>query len=203
MSEAVDYLKRQAATALGRPLLTTETSRLDNYLNLLTKWRQSQRLIGSSDPRWIVDNVIADSLLFSRVLPAGVATLCDVGSGAGIPGVPLAIVLSRVHVTLLEPSQKRGSFLAAAIRELPLPNCRLVNQRLEEARPQLARRFDAVVMRCAGNPASIFPDVLPVLAKGGIVIASGPPEPYELLIGRWVEVEGPKGPRRFWIHREA
>jgi len=59
------------------------------YLALLVKWQRTQRLIGSSDPDWIVDHILLDSLLFTRVVPETTRSILDVGSGAGVPGVPL------------------------------------------------------------------------------------------------------------------
>ena len=201
MSDLRAYLERKTALALGRPVTPAETDTLHKYLNLLIKWQRSQRLVGSDEPMWIVDNVIVDSLLFQHALPAGVARLADVGSGAGIPGIPLAVVLSQAAVTLIEARQKRGSFLATAIRELSLRNCTLVNRRLEDVREELAGRFDAVVLRCAGSPISLLPDLRGILVRGGVVVASGPPERVELSVGSWLEVEGPNGMRRLWVYQ--
>ena len=203
MTDLVDYLQRRGSSALGRPLTAPEMDSLHKYLNLLTKWQKSQRLLGSAEPSWIVDNVIVDSLLFRRVIPTEVATLCDVGSGAGIPGVPLSIVMPDVDVTLVEARQKRGSFLSAVIRELRLRNCRLLNRRLQDVRQELRERFDVVVMRCAGTPASLLADLRTVVVPGGLVVASGPPRSEGVLVGTWVEIEGPRGTRRFWVYNVA
>ena len=194
-------LQRHAAEALGRQLTEGETAALLNYLNLLQKWQKSQRLVGSSDPAWIVDNVIVDSLLFLRALPPGVRRLCDVGSGAGIPGIPLKIVMPDTEVTLLEARARRASFLAAAVREVPLSRCRIINRRLEDAVGDLEGKFDAVVMRCAGRPDSMLAAIERLLAPAGSIVASGPPKPYPLAAGEWVEVRGPLGLRRFWVYR--
>ena len=203
MTGVVGYLGRMASSALGRPATTTENGMFYKYMNLLIKWQKFQRLIGSPEPTWIVDNVIVDSLLFSRALPMTISTLCDIGSGAGLPGIPLSIVMPDVEVTLIEARQKRGSFLSAAIRELELRNCRLLNQRFEDVGKTLAGRFDAVVMRCAGTPTLLIDQLRAVLAPGGIVVASGPPQRQPLSFGRWLEVEGPHGQRRFWVYTAA
>ena len=200
MTQVVDYLEAKTRRVMGRPLTPGETTKLLKYLNLLRKWQKSQRLIGSGEPVWMVDNVIVDSLLFRRALPSGVASLADIGSGAGIPGVPLAVVLQNVHVTLIESRQKRASFLAATIRELPLQNCRILNRRLEEVGEEAPGRFDAAVMRCAGSPMALLPRLRALVAPGGIVVASGPPKPVDVPAGDWVEVDGPNGTRRFWVY---
>jgi 16S rRNA (guanine527-N7)-methyltransferase len=199
-SDVAAYLERKSSDAFGRPVGPLEAAMLHKYLILLMKWQKSQRLVGSDKPMWIVDNIIVDSLLFRRALPTSIARLADVGSGAGVPGVPLAVVMPCSEVDLIEGRQKRGSFLSAVIRELSLRNCRLVNRRLEDVRGELAGRFDAVVMRCAGNPTALVPDVSAMLAPGGVAVASGPPEPVEVSAGAWLEVEGPNGMRRFWVY---
>lgn len=201
MTDVASRLRTGAAHALGRPLGADEATLLHKYLELLVKWQKTQRLVGSSDPQWIVDNVIVDSLLFARALPQGISTLCDVGSGAGIPGIPLKSVMPAIDVTLVEARERRASFLAAAIRELPLTRCRLINRRIEDVSDCLAGRFDAIVMRCAGDPEGLVTLVAPLLAPGGVVVGSGPPTASLLRVGQWLEVDGPRGPRRFWIYR--
>lgn len=187
--------------ALGRPLTDRETGELMNYLNLLIKWQRTQRLVSSADPAWIVDNVLLDSLLFTKALPVGVSDLCDVGSGAGIPGIPLKIVLPAVNVTLIEARQRRASFLSAVVRELALPRCRIINSRVEQVADELVGSFDAVVMRCAGSLADLAPAVARLLRPGGLLVASGPPRAAPLPMGEWLDVQGPRGPRRLWRYR--
>jgi 16S rRNA (guanine527-N7)-methyltransferase len=201
VTDTARRLETGSAAALGRKLSDEESATLCKYLELLIKWQRTQRLVGSSEPRWIVDNVIVDSLLFAQVIPPGITTLCDVGSGAGVPGIPLKVVMPTVDVTLVESRARRASFLAAAIRELPLPRCRLINGRLEDFAEKLAGQFDVIVMRCAGNRSALIPQTRRLLSPRGFVIASGPPTPSPLAVGEWLEVEGPRGRRRFWVYR--
>ena len=203
MTNIAARLRTDAALALGRPLSNDEAALLLKYIKLLIKWQKPQRLIGSADPVWIVDHVIVDSLLFTQAIPPGISTLCDVGSGAGIPGIPLKAVMPHVDVTLVEARERRASFLAAAIRELPLARCRVICRRLEDMSSGSIGRFDAIVMRCAGNPSELLAPIRVLLAPGGLIVASGPPAASPLPAGEWLEVSGPKGPRRFWIYREA
>jgi 16S rRNA (guanine527-N7)-methyltransferase len=203
VTEPAERLRARAPRVLGRPLRDDEATLLHNYLNLLIKWQKTHRLVGSSDPDWIVDNVILDSLLFARALPRPVTSICDVGSGAGIPGIPLKIVLSTVDVTLIEPRQRRASFLSTVIRELSLQRCRVINARLEQVVADLASTFEAVVMRCAGDIEDFVVPASRLLRAGGVIVTSGPPVPRPLAIGRWVELEGVSGPRRFWVYELA
>jgi 16S rRNA (guanine527-N7)-methyltransferase len=177
VTDLIDYLKIEAGAVLQRALSERELSELCKYLDILGKWQKSQRLVGSSDPRWITDNIIVDSLFFARALPVGVRTICDVGSGAGVPGVPLKIVRPELEMDLLESRQRRASFLAAVIREIPLPRCRVLNLRLEEAPAELSSHFDAVVMRCAGKLNGLLRSVRGIVAPGGLIVVSAAPVP--------------------------
>ena len=185
-------LDEGARSILGRALSARESGLLIKYMKILIKWQQTHRLLGSANPDWIIENVLLDSLLFVKMLPRASGEILDLGSGPGIPGIPLAIVLPHAKLTLVEARQKRVSFLANALRELGLENARLLRARLEvDAIPrELLRAFDAVVMRCAGDPTEVIPIGLDLAKPGGVVIASGPPRPRPLPWGEWVEVPG-------------
>jgi 16S rRNA (guanine527-N7)-methyltransferase len=194
-----------ASAILGRPLATSETDAFLKYLILLLKWQRSQRLVGTADPAWIVDNLLLDSLLFLRVLPTPLTSLLDLGAGAGVPGIPLKIVRPDVDVILVESRRRRASFLSAAVRELGLRRTRVINARAEALEGQM--EVDAVVMRCAAGAASLTPTALGLLRRGGILVVSGPPRaatspPPD---GRWVEVDNPitGTRRRFRVYERA
>jgi 16S rRNA (guanine527-N7)-methyltransferase len=188
---------------LGRQLDPREAATLYNYMNILTKWQRSHRLVGSTDPMWIVEHLFLDSLLFLRVLPAGIRTLIDLGSGAGFPGVPIKIVRADVEVSLVESRRRRVSFLSNVARELGLSGLHIIAERVEDRAPDLAGRFDAVVMRCAGDINTMIPVGARLAAKGGLVVASGPPRPGPLALGHWIEVPGwqPHRTRNFAVHQ--
>lgn len=200
--QALRALADGAREILGRSITEAEQVKLHKYLDLLCKWQRVTRLIGSTDRRWIVEHLILDSLLFLRLLPRQPGDLLDLGSGAGVPGIPVAIVES-ARITLVEARRRRASFLAAVIRELGLTNVTLRNVRAEVLLPALAGRFNAVVMRCAGDPSELFPVALEFAQPGGVVVASGPPEPRPLAVGEWVAVPGvrPGTVRHFAIAR--
>jgi 16S rRNA (guanine527-N7)-methyltransferase len=139
---------------------------------LLQKWQKTHRLIGSDDPAWIVENVFIHSLCFLEALPADSRSLADVGSGAGLPGVPIAIVRPDLVLTLVEAKQRRASFLSTVIRELRLDTTRVVSERVEDLGDDYTGRFDAVVMRCAGGAPRVLVDAFRVLRPGGVLIVS-------------------------------
>ncbi len=194
-----------ARPILDRDLSPQELAAFDAYIELLATWQRTYRLVGSSDRAWIIDEVILDSLLFARFLPSPARSVLDLGSGAGIPGVPLGIVRPELKFTLLEARRRRASFLATAIRGLKLGNTEVVSLRADEAlarRAELKAGFDVVVSRCAGGLRMVARLAAPFLAPGGRLIVSGPPEPRATDIhGRWVTVDHPTKarPRAFFV----
>ena len=203
MSAPLDLLESAGRAILGRPLDQQELAAFGKYLTLLVKWQRVQRLVGSSDPEWIVEHLFLDSLLFLQVLPAELESLADVGSGAGFPGIPIKIVRPDLRVTLIESRQRRVSFLSAVVRELGLDRIQLLNERLERLGPDTEGKFGAVVMRCAGDPEALLPDARRLVSRGGTVVLSGPPEQRPISAGVWTEVEGvrPGQTRRFAVYR--
>jgi len=186
---------------LGRDLSESEARQFGKYLDLLLKWQKVHRLLGSGEPRWIVDHVFLDSLLFRGLLPAGAREVLDAGSGAGVPGIPLKLVEPDLRLTLVESRQRRASFLSTAIRELGLSDTRVVADRLESVVRESAGRFDAVVARCAGDLGYIFGLGAHLIRPGGVVVTSGPPAEHPLPVGQWVTVRGlkPGETRRFAV----
>lgn len=205
MSSALEALTRGAQAILDRPLTGRERSLFIKYLNLLRKWQKSQRLVGSAEPGWIIENLFLDSLLFLGVLPARLGSLLDLGSGAGLPGIPIKIVRPEIQLVLLESRQRRASFLSSAVRELALERVSVVSGRAEEFAEELAERFDAVVMRCAGDIEKLFPLAARFVMPGGLVVASGPPRQRPLSLGEWVTVAAGDGgkTRRFAVYRRT
>jgi len=121
---------------------------------------------------WLIENVVLDSLTFLELLPAEALEVADVGSGAGIPGVPIAIVRPDLALTLIEGRRRRVSFLSTVIRELGLSRTTVVEARVEDLAGSHRDRFDAIVMRCAGSPEALLPPARTLLRSGGAIIMS-------------------------------
>jgi 16S rRNA (guanine527-N7)-methyltransferase len=148
------------------------------YLDLLILWNRSQRLTGVSSAAAIVDELFEDSLLFLSRLPAGRLKIADLGAGAGIPGVPLAIVRPEISMTLIEAKRKRVSFLSTLKRELGVENLEILEGRAEKlihGSPELRSSFDVVVSRAAGPIKSVLPIAMSYLAAGGLYVGTAPP----------------------------
>lgn len=157
---------------LGRAATDHERDKLDKYLTLLIKWQKAYRLVGSADPAWIVENLFLDSFCFLEALPPETRAIADVGSGAGIPGVPIAIARPDLALSLIEARRRRASFLSTVVRELGLSRVQVLSERVESLVRSHQGRFDAVVMRCAGPPPRLLPMVFPLLRSGGVVVVS-------------------------------
>lgn len=204
MTRPLEALARGAASILGRRLTPKELSLFGKYLNTLIKWQKIHRLVGSEEPMWIVEHLFLDSLLFLKLLPARVEALLDLGSGAGLPGFPIKIVRSELGVTLVESRRRRASFLSSVARELELAGTKVVQARAEDLGAEFEGRFDAVLMRCAGDVDRMIPTGARLLGSPGVVIASGPPRPKPLVLGEWVTIPGlkPGQTRRFAVYRK-
>lgn len=189
---------------LERTLSAHEVDAFTKYLALIVRWQRVHRLVGSIEPKWLVENVLLDSLQFLRVLPPAIESMADLGSGAGLPGIPIKIVRPDLRVTLIESRERRASFLAAVIRELGLQGCSVVADRAEVAAGVGA--YDAVVMRCAGDLEELVPVAARLTKPGGSVIASGPPRVSTAQLGsvlvEWMEVPGTVANRRFAVYRK-
>jgi 16S rRNA (guanine527-N7)-methyltransferase len=186
----LEALANGAEAILGRVLDELERDNFSKYLTLLLKWQKAHRLVGSDDPMWIVEHLFLDSLLFLRLLPSSARTLADLGSGAGLPGLPIKIVRRDMDVVLIESRRRRAMFLTSAVRAMKLEGLRVLEDRVEDLVSELRGAFDAVVMRCAGDIEVMIPVAADLLSDHGIVIASGPPNPKPLSVGVWVTVPG-------------
>lgn len=206
VSRAETRLRDGARQILGRELSATETGSLIKYLYLLRKWNTIYRLVGSSEISWLVDNVVLDSLLFLQVLPDGARSVGDLGSGAGVPGIPIKIVRPDLEMVLIESRRRPASFLSTAVRELGLTAVRVHNARAESLVDTLGGSLDAVVARCAGTVVDVVRSGLVLVRPSGRLVISGPPEGRRLgippgLSWQWVEprATGAGKTRRFLV----
>ena len=116
---------------------------LETYLELLSKWNKTYNLTAIKDYDEMVVKHILDSLSIKEYVAGN--TIIDVGTGAGLPGLVLAIVFPDKHFTLLDSNGKKIRFLIQAIHELGLKNCATVQARAEDYKPE--KTFDCVTSR--------------------------------------------------------
>ena len=143
------------------------------YAYLLSRYEKAN-VLGTRDFEEIVQRHILDSLsclLFAPLYEA--KRVADIGSGGGLPGIPLAVVLPGAEVTLLEATGKKAAFLRYAVEELGLANVRVVNARVEESGREEVHRaaYDACTVRALARLSVVAEYSLPLLRPGGTVIA--------------------------------
>ncbi len=160
-------------------------------------------MIGTSDPTWIAEELFLDSLLFLHVVPDTVESLVDIGSGAGLPGIPIKIVKPSLRMLLVESRQRRASFLSAIVRELGLTGIQVLSERVLTVPANWRGAFDGAVARCAGSSESTMRLGAEFVRRGGTVVLSGPPAPRKAEIGRRIVVrvgaDSPRSPRSFLV----
>ena len=145
LSAAIDpdeALARGLAT-LGIVLPAAAGDKLMAYAALLQKWNRTYNLTALRDPAQAVSHHLLDSLAVLPFVPAG--RLLDVGSGGGMPGIPLAIAWPDLPVTLLDSNSKKSAFLQQAAIELALSNISVHGGRVEQYHPSVG--FSAITAR--------------------------------------------------------
>ena len=155
------------------------------FLGLLQRWNRAYNLTAIRDPHEMAVRHLLDSLSILPWIPAG--RLLDAGTGAGLPGVPLAVARPELHVTLLDSAGKKIRFLNHVRRELSLPNIEPVQARLEDFQPETP--YDAIVSRAFARLAD-FAAAARRLAGGATLLAMKGRRPNAELeeLPDWVEV---------------
>jgi 16S rRNA (guanine527-N7)-methyltransferase len=152
---------------LNLALPESARQKLIAYLELLAKWNKTFNLTAIRDPLQMVSLHLLDSLSVSRELPPG--RLADVGSGPGLPGIPIAIAEPERAIVLLEANQKKGSFLRQAVIELGLANSSVQVARAETWRP--IERFSVVISRAFADLLDFIASCRHLVAEGGVLAA--------------------------------
>ena len=154
--------------ALGLVLPETAADKLLAYLALLAKWNRTYNLTAVREEREMLTHHLLDSL---AVLPylGTIARLADVGSGAGLPGLPLAIARPTLHLVSIEANQKKAAFQQQAKIELDLANVSIHCRRVEAL--ALAEPVDAVISRAFSSLGEFVRLTAGLLKDGGRLLA--------------------------------
>lgn len=183
---AITLLQREAPDA-GIDLSTGSITRFRAYLDTLLRWQRRLSLTAANTPTLIVQRHIVDSLFVARHLKPGMR-LADIGSGAGFPGIPLAIVCPDASIVLIESRRKRANFLREVARNACLGNVKILEQRAEAITGP--PDFDIVISRALGSMAEFLRLSGPLLPTGGLAIAMKGPRGLQ-------EPTGPRPPLLF------
>lgn len=183
-----ETLERGVA-ALGLPVDAAARGLLERYADRLLAWNRKVNLTAITDPAGVAEKHLVDSL---ALLPevAGAATLLDVGSGAGLPGIPLAIALPALEVTCCDAVAKKVAFVKAVSAELA-PRVRGVAVRAAgEPEKEGLPRAEVVVSRAFAEPAAWLPLAARYVAPGGRILATLGREADEEALGRDAAASG-------------
>ena len=159
--------------AIGAPVGAATLARLGDYLARLLAMNEQMNLTAVKEAGAAWERHILDALTLLPLLaevPAG-ARLVDIGSGGGVPGIPLAIARPDLRVTLVESTQKKASFLSAVSAAMGLSNVEVRAERAEQlAKGDLRGAFDVVTARAVARLATLVPLALPFARPGGVVL---------------------------------
>jgi 16S rRNA (guanine527-N7)-methyltransferase len=158
--------------ALGLTLTPAQLALLARYRELLLAWNQRLNLTAVTDPAAVETRHFLDALAALTVLPPGAQTLIDIGTGAGLPGLPLALARPDLSVTLVDSVGKKVRFLEHVIAKLALSNARALWARAEELgqNPEHRERYDIATARAVAETAVLAEYALPLLRCGGIAL---------------------------------
>jgi 16S rRNA (guanine527-N7)-methyltransferase len=161
----------RGAQQLGIALPGDTCEQLIAYTALLAKWNRSYNLTAIREPLAMVSHHLLDSLavLPHVALDARAARVADAGSGAGLPGIPIALARPQWQLALIEASQKKAAFLRQAKIELGLQNVEVHEGRVEAWRP--AQRFALVISRAFSELADFVSACRHLLEHGGVLAA--------------------------------
>ena len=154
-------------------LTDKQIEQLDKYYEMLIEKNKVMNLTAITEFDEVLVKHFVDSLSICTVLPNDISSVCDLGTGAGFPGIPMAIAYPSLQFTLIDSLNKRIKFLDEVVSELGLTNVTLVHARAEEAgRNKLYREyFDLVVSRAVANIATLSEYCLPLVKLGGHFIS--------------------------------
>jgi 16S rRNA (guanine527-N7)-methyltransferase len=167
-----DSFERQLAT-WGISMSVEAKRLLDAYAYLLSRYEKAN-VIGTRDFEEILHKHVLDSLSCLLFAPLRVANqVVDIGSGGGLPGIPLAVVLPDAEMTLFESTGKKAKFLRYAKEELGLANVNVMNARVEESGREDVHRgaYDVCTVRALARLSVVAEYSLPLLRRGGNVVA--------------------------------
>lgn len=197
----------EALDVLALPAPSRACDRLLDLCELLARWAARISLTAHRDPDAILDRLVLDAAALATVLPAG-ETVADLGAGAGLPGLPLAILLPDRRFTLVEARERKHHFQREAIRRLELDNVRALLGRAEtlSAEPHAGALAQAVA-----PPAEVVGLLLPWAMEGGWIAIPGGAQPPALPASAEIETceirryrVPPAGPSRtVWIGRRS
>lgn len=152
---------------LTKPLDDKQQNTLIKYVELLNKWNKTYNLTAVRKPEQMVTRHLLDSLSICPYLRG--KSILDVGTGAGLPGIPLAVVFPERQFTLLDSNNKKTRFVVQAVSELELPNVDVVQSRVEDFESE--QLFDTIISRAYSAIGEMVEQTSHLLAIDGVFLA--------------------------------
>ena len=171
---AFEEILTQRAAEAGLSLTDAQIAQFAVYHEMLIDWNTRMNLTALTSPEDVAVKHIIDSLTaYDAALFDGAKKLIDVGTGAGLPGIPLAVAAPHICVTLMDALQKRVRFLTEVTRAMGLTNTVRIHARAEEAARQPAHRehYDIAVSRAVARMPVLLSYTLPLVRVGGTLLA--------------------------------
>jgi 16S rRNA (guanine527-N7)-methyltransferase len=164
---------KEKAAAGGITLSDNELNVFQKFYHELQSWNERISLTAITKEDEIITKHFLDSLSVTQALPHNASTLIDIGSGAGFPGIPIAIVRPQCTITLLESVAKKAAFLRHVKEVLELSNITVIHARAEDVAhdPLHRERYDCAVARAVAFLPTLLEYALPFVHAGGIFIA--------------------------------
>ena len=177
-------LMKEAANEVGLELTEVQYEQFIKYMRLLQEWNEKINLTAITEDEEVIKKHFIDCIkAFKSDAIKNAKKIIDVGTGAGFPGLPIAIMNPNVEVTLLDSLNKRINYLNIVIRELGLKNVITIHSRAEDGarKPELREKFDVATSRAVANMAVLSEFCMPYVKKGGYFVAlKGPSIDEEL-----------------------
>lgn len=153
---------------LGIKLTKEQEAKLERFYNLLIEWNEKINLTRITEKEEVYLKHFYDSLTLSKVVNLNnINTLCDVGTGAGFPGIVLKIVYPNLNITLIDSLRKRVNYLNEIIKKLELTNIKAIHSRGED----FSEKFDLVTSRAVANIEKLVNYTMHLVKKNGIFVA--------------------------------
>jgi 16S rRNA (guanine527-N7)-methyltransferase len=168
----------QGLAALAVPLPPEASERLLAYITLLHKWNRVYNLTAIRAPQQMLSHHLLDSLAVLPCLPSA-KSIADIGTGPGLPGIPLAVARPETAVALVESNHKKATFLTQAKLELKLDNVQVICERVEAFQPP--EKFGVVISRAFSDLAEFVGLARHLCAPGGVLAAMKGLYPHEEL----------------------